>query len=154
MKIREFRKIFSGFWSCVCFTEKYIVKISQDACFPILWLASWDSHVGWLPLNQYSRSISGRPPWGDNCLSWETVTCARSPGRKWINCPLYIKSQTRKCKGDYVSKFGHYGLIWDTDLTHYIVADPAKGVDRKYKFKCLDNANKGYRQNYYVVMPL
>lgn len=62
--------------------------------------------------------------------------------------------QTRKCKGDYVSKFGHYGLIWKTDLTHYIVADPAKGVSRKYKFKCLDNANKGYRQNYYVVMPL
>ena len=62
-------------------------------------------------------------------------------------------SQLKSCKGDYVGTFGHYGLIWDMDSTHYIVADPAKGVDRKYRFACLDNANKGYRQNYYVVCP-
>ena len=61
--------------------------------------------------------------------------------------------QTKSCKGDYASKFGHYGLIWNMTSTHYIVADPAKGVNRKYKFSCLDNANKGYRQNYYVVCP-
>lgn len=59
--------------------------------------------------------------------------------------------QTRKCKGDYISAFGHYGLIWDMDYTSYVVADPSKGVNRKYKFSCLDNANKGYRQNYYAV---
>ena len=62
--------------------------------------------------------------------------------------------QTRNCKAEYVSKFGHYGLIWKMTNSEYIVADPSKGVNRKYKFKCLDNANKGYRQNYYVVMPL
>ena len=59
--------------------------------------------------------------------------------------------QTRNCKGDYVSKFGHYGLIWNTTSTEYVVADPSKGVSRKYKFLCMDNANKGYRQNYYAV---
>lgn len=62
--------------------------------------------------------------------------------------------QTRNCKNDYISDFGHYGLIWDMTSTHYIVADPAKGVNRKYNFKCLDNANKGYRENYYLIKPL
>lgn len=61
--------------------------------------------------------------------------------------------QTKACKGDYVRAFGHYGLIWNTTDTEYVVADPAKGVSRKYKFLCLDNANKGYRQNYYAVTP-
>lgn len=62
-------------------------------------------------------------------------------------------NQTKNCKGDYISAFGHYGLIWDMTSTHYLVADPAKGVNRKYKFKCLDNANREYRQNYYVIKP-
>ena len=62
-------------------------------------------------------------------------------------------NQSKSCKGDYTGTFGHYGLIWDMTSTHYVVADPAKGVNRKYKFTCLDNANKGYRQNYYVVCP-
>ncbi len=62
-------------------------------------------------------------------------------------------NQIKKCKGDYVGSFGHYSLIWDTDLTHYIVADPSKGIDRKYKFSCMDNANKGHPEYYYVVMP-
>ena len=62
-------------------------------------------------------------------------------------------NQSRNCKGDYTGNFGHYGLIWDMTSTHYVVADPAKGVNRKYRFGCLDNANKGYRQNYYVVCP-
>lgn len=61
--------------------------------------------------------------------------------------------QTRNCKGDYISKFGHYGLIWRTTDTEYVVADPSKGVSRKYKFLCMDKANKGYRQNYYAVAP-
>lgn len=61
--------------------------------------------------------------------------------------------QTRSCKGDYISKFGHYGLIWRTTDTEYVVADPSKGVSRKYKFSCLDKANKGYRQNYYAIKP-
>ena len=61
--------------------------------------------------------------------------------------------QTRNCKGDYISKFGHYGLIWRTTDTEYVVADPSKGVNRKYKFLCMDKANKGYRQNYYAVAP-
>ena len=59
--------------------------------------------------------------------------------------------QTRQCKGDYIGSFGHYGLIWKCTDTEYIVADPAKGVNRAYKFLCLDKANKGYRQNYYSV---
>lgn len=63
-------------------------------------------------------------------------------------------NQTKNCKGDYISAFGHYGLIWDMTSTQYIVADPAKGVNRKYNFKCLDNANKGYRENYYAIKPL
>ena len=62
-------------------------------------------------------------------------------------------NQTKNCKGDYISSFGHYGLIWNTTNTEYVVADPSKGVSRKYKFLCLDNANKGYRQNYYAVTP-
>ena len=61
--------------------------------------------------------------------------------------------QTKSCKGDYISKFGHYGLIWRTTATEYVVADPSKGVSRKYKFTCLDKANKGYRQNYYAIKP-
>lgn len=61
--------------------------------------------------------------------------------------------QTRSCKGDYISAFGHYGLIWNTTSTEYVVADPSKGVNRKYKFLCMDQANKGYRQNYYAVTP-
>ena len=61
--------------------------------------------------------------------------------------------QTKACKGDYISKFGHYGLIWDMTSTEYVVADPSKGVNRKYKFLCMDKANKGYRQNYYAVVP-
>ena len=62
-------------------------------------------------------------------------------------------NQTRNCKGDYSGSFGHYVLIWDTTTTEYVIADPSKGVNRKYKFKCFDNANKGYRENYYVVTP-
>ena len=62
--------------------------------------------------------------------------------------------QTRSCKGDYISKFGHYGLIWRTTDTEYVVADPSKGVNRKYKFLCMDKANKGYRNNYYSVKPI
>ena len=61
--------------------------------------------------------------------------------------------QTKKCKGDYIGNFGHYGLIWNTTSTEYVVADPSKGVNRKYKYACLNNANQGYRQNYYVVSP-
>lgn len=62
--------------------------------------------------------------------------------------------QTRHCKNDYVSSFGHYALIWAiNDGSKYTVADPAKGVKRLYPFKCLDEGNKGYRQNYYVVTP-
>lgn len=61
--------------------------------------------------------------------------------------------QTRSCKGDYISNFGHYGLIWRTTDTEYVVADPSKGVNRKYKFSCMNNANKGYRNNYYAVAP-
>lgn len=61
--------------------------------------------------------------------------------------------QSRNCKGDYTGTFGHYGLIWNMTSTEYVVADPSKGVNRKYRFACMDNANKGYRQNYYVVTP-
>lgn len=60
-------------------------------------------------------------------------------------------NQTKACKGDYIGSFGHYSLIWDITDTEYIVADPSKGVNRKYKFSCMNNANKGYRQNYYAV---
>ena len=60
-------------------------------------------------------------------------------------------NQTNACKGDYIGSFGHYSLIWDITDTEYIVADPSKGVNRKYKFSCMNNANKGYRQNYYAV---
>ena len=60
-------------------------------------------------------------------------------------------NQTKACKGDYIGTFGHYSLIWNTTDTEYIIADPSKGVNRKYKFLCLDKANQGYRQNYYGV---
>ena len=60
-------------------------------------------------------------------------------------------NQTKACKGDYIGTFGHYSLIWNTTDTEYVVADPSKGVNRKYKFLCLDKANQGYRQNYYGV---
>ena len=78
--------------------------------------------------------------------------------RKYLNKGFPIIThwqveQTRKCKGDYISSFGHYGLIWSITDTEYVVADPSKGVNRKYKFLCMDKANKGYRQNYYVVTP-
>ena len=62
-------------------------------------------------------------------------------------------NQTKNCKGDYICSFGHYGLIWDMTSSEYIVADPSKGVSRKYKFLCMDQANKGYRENYYAVLP-
>lgn len=62
-------------------------------------------------------------------------------------------NQTRNCKGDYIGSFGHYSLIWNTTSTEYVVADPSKGVNRKYKFACMDYANKGYRQNYYSIRP-
>ena len=52
-----------------------------------------------------------------------------------------------------LKKFGHYGLIWRTTDTEYVVADPSKGVNRKYKFLCMDKVNRGYRQNYYAVAP-
>ena len=60
-------------------------------------------------------------------------------------------NQTKACKGDYIGTFGHYSLIWNTTDTEYVIADPSKGVNRKYKFLCLDKANQGYRQNYYAV---
>ena len=60
-------------------------------------------------------------------------------------------NQTKACKGDYIGTFGHYSLIWNTTDTEYVIADPSKGVNRKYKFLCLDKANQGYRQNYYGV---
>lgn len=59
--------------------------------------------------------------------------------------------QTRKCKGDYIGEFGHYVLIWDTTSTEYVIADPSRGVNRKYKYTCFDKANQGYRNNYYAV---
>ena len=63
----------------------------------------------------------------------------------------YQTQQTKSCKGDYIGSFGHYSLIWDMTSTEYVVADPSKGVNRKYKFLCMDKANQGYRQNYYAV---
>lgn len=62
--------------------------------------------------------------------------------------------QTKSCKGDYIGAFGHYSLIWGVTDTEYVLADPSKGVNRKYKFLCLDKSNVGYRQNYYSVRPL
>lgn len=62
--------------------------------------------------------------------------------------------QTRNCKQYFISNFGHYGLIYGVKNGMYIVADPAKGVRCEYPFKCLDNANKGFRENYYVIKPL
>lgn len=62
-------------------------------------------------------------------------------------------NQTKNCKGDYIGSFGHYSLIWNTTDTEYVIADPSKGVNRKYKFLCMDKANKGYRENYYSIRP-
>lgn len=62
-------------------------------------------------------------------------------------------NQTKNCKGDYIGAFGHYSLCWGFTDKEYVIADPSKGVKRKYKFNCLDNANKGYRQNYYSIQP-
>lgn len=62
-------------------------------------------------------------------------------------------NQTHDCKGEYIGSFGHYSLCWATTDTEYIIADPAKGVNKKYKFPCLNNANKGYRNNYYSIQP-
>ena len=59
--------------------------------------------------------------------------------------------QTKACKGDYIGSFGHYALCWDVTDSEYVLADPSKSVNRKYKFLCLDRANQGYRQNYYSV---
>ena len=63
-------------------------------------------------------------------------------------------NQTKQCKGDYIGSFGHYALIWSMTSTEYVIADPSKSVNRKYRFSCLDNANKGYRENYYSIRPL
>ena len=71
----------------------------------------------------------------------------------WPVIGHFQTGQTKNCKGDYIGAFGHYVLIWNTTSYQYVIADPSKGVNRKYEFKCFDNANKGYRQNYYVVSP-
>lgn len=94
-------------------------------------------------------------------LGVEIIPIKREPSvvRKYLNkdypiiCHWQV-NQSRNCKGDYATSFGHYGLIWNMTSSEYIIADPAKGVNRRYKFKCLDNANKGYRENYYVMKPL
>lgn len=73
-----------------------------------------------------------------------------------LGYPVIVHFQTgqTKCKGDYIGNFGHYALCWSITDTEYVLADPSKGVNRKYKFLCLDKANQGYRQNYYSVRPL
>ena len=93
-------------------------------------------------------------------LGFKIIPIARKAGevRKYLKKGFPViahwqVNQTRNCKNEYISSFGHYGLIWNMTATEYVVADPSKGVSRKYKFLCLDNANKGYRQNYYVVTP-
>ena len=93
-------------------------------------------------------------------LGFKIIPIERHPGvvkqylrKKFPVICHWQVNQTKNCKAEYSSSFGHYGLIWNYTDTEYVVADPAKGVNRKYKFKCLDNANKGYRENYYVVTP-
>ena len=93
-------------------------------------------------------------------LGFEIIPIQRksSEVRKYLNkgWPVighFQTNQTKQCKGDYIGTFGHYVLIWDTTSYQYIIADPSKGVSRKYKFLCMDKANKGYRQNYYAVKP-
>lgn len=71
----------------------------------------------------------------------------------WPVIGHFQTDQTKNCKGDYTGSFGHYVLIWGTNSYQYIIADPSKGVNRKYDFKCFDKANQGYRNNYYVVRP-
>lgn len=62
--------------------------------------------------------------------------------------------QTKSCKGAYIGNFGHYACCWAITDTEYVIADPSKGVYEKYKFLCMDRANKGYPEYYYVVKPL
>ena len=71
----------------------------------------------------------------------------------WPVIGHFQTNQTKACKGDYSGSFGHYCLIWNTTSSEYVIADPSKGVNRKYKFACFDKANQGYRNNYYVVKP-
>ena len=93
-------------------------------------------------------------------LGFEIIPIKRDPkevrkylAKGWPVIGHFQTNQTKQCKGDYIGTFGHYVLIWDTTSYQYIIADPSKGVNRKYEFKCFDNANKGYRNNYYLVKP-
>ena len=93
-------------------------------------------------------------------LGFEIIPIKRDPNevkkylkKGWPVIGHFQTNQTKSCKGDYVGSFGHYVLIWNTNSYQYIIADPSKGVNRKYEFKCFDNANKGYRNNHYVVKP-
>ena len=68
--------------------------------------------------------------------------------------PVIAHFQTGQCSKYYLHNYGHYMLIWKMSGTEYVVADPSKSVNCTYKFSCLDNANKGYRENYYSIRPL
>lgn len=98
---------------------------------------------------------------GAKKLGFHVVPIPRNAGEVRRNLKLgfpvithFQTDQTKQCKGDYIGAFGHYALIWDVTDSEYIVADPSKGVNRKYKLLCMNRANKGYPEFYYVVKPL
>lgn len=97
-KWNNWRKGFAGFeaeW--VKQRKKCIVTKS---CFPIFCFSSWGSHKDPASFKSGLEGCSGRPPWGDDCLPQEIATCARSCGRKWMNCLLCSETQTR-FKGEF-----------------------------------------------------
>lgn len=97
-KWNNWRKYFAGFEAAWVKQRKKC--ITTKSCFPIFCLSSWGSHKDPASFKWGLEGCSVRPPWGDDCLPQEIATCARSCGRKWMNCLLCSETQSR-FKGEF-----------------------------------------------------